>query len=93
MMEAGVGLDLDPEVRATVERAAGAFASAGAIVEPMPAFITRTMLDGLDLFWRQRAGRYRPPAGRRARAHSLSCPGPKGDARSRVRRSTRACTR
>jgi aspartyl-tRNA(Asn)/glutamyl-tRNA(Gln) amidotransferase subunit A len=76
MMEAGVGLDLDPEVRATVERAAGAFASAGAIVEPMPAFITRTMLDGLDLFWRQRAwadiGRLREDERRRILPYILS---------------------
>jgi aspartyl-tRNA(Asn)/glutamyl-tRNA(Gln) amidotransferase subunit A len=55
MMEAGVGLDLDPEVRAAIEQAAATFASAGAVVEPVPAFITRTMLDGLDDFWRQRA--------------------------------------
>jgi aspartyl-tRNA(Asn)/glutamyl-tRNA(Gln) amidotransferase subunit A len=32
-----------------------AFAAAGAIVEPAPAFLTRAMLDGLDDFWRQRA--------------------------------------
>ncbi|WP_134497896.1 amidase [Microvirga pakistanensis] len=55
MMEAGVGLDLDPEVRAAVQRAAGAFADAGATVEEVKPFITREMLDGLDDFWRQRA--------------------------------------
>ena len=55
MMEAGVGMPLDPEIRATVENAAKAFADAGATVEEMEPFITREMLDGLDDFWRQRA--------------------------------------
>lgn len=43
----------DPEIRATVERAAGILADAGAVIE-VPAFVTREMLDGLDDFWRQR---------------------------------------
>ncbi|WP_244510340.1 amidase [Microvirga guangxiensis] len=55
MMEAGLGLPLDPEVRAAVQAAAKAFADAGATVEEMRPFITREMLDGLDDFWRQRA--------------------------------------
>lgn len=55
MMEAGVGLALDPEVRASVEAAAKALSAAGAVVEEMKPFITREMLDGLDDFWRQRA--------------------------------------
>jgi Asp-tRNA(Asn)/Glu-tRNA(Gln) amidotransferase A subunit family amidase len=55
MMEAGVGLPLDPEVREAVEGAARLFEAAGAAVEPMPGFLTRAMLDGLDRFWRKRA--------------------------------------
>lgn len=55
MMEAGVGLTLDPEIRACVEAAAEAFRAAGATVEPVAPFITRAMLGGLDDFWRQRA--------------------------------------
>lgn len=55
MMEAGVGLPLDPEIRSCIESAAEAFADAGAIVEGVESFITREMLDGLDNFWRQRA--------------------------------------
>ena len=55
MMDAGVGLDLDPEVRGAVEMAARTFTAAGAVIEPMAPFITRAMLDGLDDFWRQRA--------------------------------------
>lgn len=55
MMEAGVGLALDSEVHACIEAAVKTFAEAGAIIETVPAFVTREMLDGLDDFWRQRA--------------------------------------
>ncbi|MBM6594284.1 amidase [Microvirga pudoricolor] len=55
MMEAGIGIPLDPEVRACVEAAAKRFEEAGAIVDEVPAFVTREMLNGLDVFWRQRA--------------------------------------
>jgi len=55
MMEAGIGLALDPEIRTAVERAAQLFAAAGAVIEEVPPFVTREMLDGLDDFWRQRA--------------------------------------
>lgn len=55
MMEAGVGIPLDEEVRGCVQAAADLFASAGAEIEEMPPFVTREMLDGLDVFWRQRA--------------------------------------
>jgi Asp-tRNA(Asn)/Glu-tRNA(Gln) amidotransferase A subunit family amidase len=55
LMEAGIGLPLDPEVCSVVAGAAEAFADAGARVEPMRPFLTRDMLDGLDRFWRQRA--------------------------------------
>lgn len=55
MMQAGIGMPLDPEIRATVERAAQLLGDAGAVIEEVPAFITREMLDGLDDFWRQRA--------------------------------------
>lgn len=55
MMQAGIGMTLDPEVQAAVEAAARMFREAGAIVEDVPPFITREMLDGLDDFWRQRA--------------------------------------
>src|SRR6516164_9150684 len=55
MLEAGVGLAVEPEVRAVVEEAAKRFEAAGARVEPMKPFLTREMLDGLDRFWRIRA--------------------------------------
>jgi aspartyl-tRNA(Asn)/glutamyl-tRNA(Gln) amidotransferase subunit A len=55
MMEAGVGMPLDPEIRACIETAIQAFAAAGAAIEEVPPFVTREMLNGLDVFWRQRA--------------------------------------
>lgn len=55
MMEAGCGLPVDPEVSEAVKAAARALEQAGAIIEPMKPFLTRTMLDGVDHFWRMRA--------------------------------------
>jgi aspartyl-tRNA(Asn)/glutamyl-tRNA(Gln) amidotransferase subunit A len=55
LLDAGVGLPVDPEITDAVTRAAAVFEAHGAVVEPVPAFLTRTMLDGLDAFWRARA--------------------------------------
>ncbi len=55
LAEAGIGLPVDPEVAAVVLDAARRFEREGAVVEPITPFLTRVMLDGLDLFWRQRA--------------------------------------
>ncbi len=52
--DAGWGLPVDAEIAAAVERAARAFAAAGAVVEPVPPFATREMADGIDRFWRMR---------------------------------------
>ncbi len=54
-MDAGWGLAVEPEVRDAVEAAARAFEAAGAIVTPIPPFMTRTMIDGMDDFWRTRS--------------------------------------
>ena len=54
-MDAGWGLAVEPETTAAVQAAARAFEAAGAIVEPMPAFMTRDMADGMDRFWRMRS--------------------------------------
>lgn len=54
-MDAGWGLDVEPETRAAIESAARAFEAAGAIVELIPAFSTRAMIEGLDRFWRMRS--------------------------------------
>jgi aspartyl-tRNA(Asn)/glutamyl-tRNA(Gln) amidotransferase subunit A len=55
LMHAGWGLPVDEEVRHAVEAAARRFEAAGAIVQPMPPFMTREMADGMDRFWRMRA--------------------------------------
>ncbi len=55
MLEAGCGLPVDPEVTEAVKAAARTLEQAGAIIEPMKPFLTRTMLDGVDHFWRMRA--------------------------------------
>ncbi len=54
-LDAGWGMKLEAEARATTEAAARAFEQAGAIVEQLPPFATRAMIDGLDAFWRMRA--------------------------------------
>ena len=54
-LDPGWGLALDAEARAAVEAAARAFEAAGAVVEPLPAFVTREMADGIDRFWRLRS--------------------------------------
>jgi aspartyl-tRNA(Asn)/glutamyl-tRNA(Gln) amidotransferase subunit A len=55
LLDAGLGLPVDPEVAAAVTAAAALLEKAGAIVEPIPPIITRDMLDGLDHFWRVRS--------------------------------------
>lgn len=55
MLDIGAGMDLDPEVRDAVVAAARALEAAGAAIEPVPAILTRGMLDGLDDFWRARS--------------------------------------
>ena len=54
MLDAGVGLAPEPEVKDAVEAAARRFEEAGAIVVPVGPVLTREMLDGLDNFWRAR---------------------------------------
>ncbi|WP_020392449.1 amidase [Kribbella catacumbae] len=55
LLDAGVGLPVDPEVTAAVSAAAALLEKAGATVEPIAPIITREMLDGLDRFWRVRS--------------------------------------
>ncbi|MBS0467485.1 MAG: amidase [Proteobacteria bacterium] len=55
LLDAGCGLPVDPEVRGAVEAAARLFQQAGAHVELMRPFLTHTMLDGMDHFWRMRS--------------------------------------
>jgi aspartyl-tRNA(Asn)/glutamyl-tRNA(Gln) amidotransferase subunit A len=55
LLDAGWGIAVEPEVRAAVEAAARLFETAGAIVTPIQAFMTRSMIDGMDDFWRTRS--------------------------------------
>ncbi|HEU4946305.1 MAG TPA: amidase [Kribbella sp.] len=55
LLDAGLGLAMDPEVSAAVARAASSLESAGAVVEAIEPIITREMLDGLDRFWQVRS--------------------------------------
>src|SRR5262245_2654185 len=55
LMDAGWGLAPEPQTAAAVQAAARAFEAAGAIVEPLLAFTTREMAEGMDRFWRMRS--------------------------------------
>ena len=55
LMDAGWGLAVEPETAAAVLTAARAFEAAGAVVEPLAAFTTREMADGINCFWRMRS--------------------------------------
>ena len=55
LLEAGCGLPVDPEILAAVNEAARLFERAGAVVEPMPPFMSQAMLDGMDHLWRMRS--------------------------------------
>jgi aspartyl-tRNA(Asn)/glutamyl-tRNA(Gln) amidotransferase subunit A len=54
MLDLGVGLPLERDVRDVAVKAAKAFESAGAVVTEVDGVLTREMLDGLDHFWRAR---------------------------------------
>jgi aspartyl-tRNA(Asn)/glutamyl-tRNA(Gln) amidotransferase subunit A len=55
LMNAGWGLPLDDEVAAAVHDAAQHLQDAGAMVQPLAAFTTREMADGINTFWRMRS--------------------------------------
>jgi aspartyl-tRNA(Asn)/glutamyl-tRNA(Gln) amidotransferase subunit A len=54
MLDAGCGLEAEPEVKAAVLSAARRFEAAGAALFDVAPVLTRAMLDGLDLFWRSK---------------------------------------
>ena len=54
-LDAGSGLEVEPETLAIIERAAQLFADAGAVVEPLAPFVGPEVLDGLVGFWRSRS--------------------------------------
>jgi aspartyl-tRNA(Asn)/glutamyl-tRNA(Gln) amidotransferase subunit A len=53
-LDAGWGTPVAPEVREAIEAAARAFEAAGAIVEPLTPWCDRSMIEGVDRFWRTR---------------------------------------
>ena len=53
-MEAGFGQTVGRETVTAVQDAASALKEAGATIVPIQPFLTRTMIDGLDRFWRAR---------------------------------------
>jgi len=55
LLDMGVGLPVQPEVRAAAEAAASALAGAGCTVESVPSFLTREMLDGMCRFFEARS--------------------------------------
>ncbi|GAA0530550.1 amidase [Saccharopolyspora subtropica] len=55
LLDHRVGLPVEPVVTAAVTAAAQLLESAGAVVEPVDAFLSREMLDGMDRFWRFRS--------------------------------------
>jgi aspartyl-tRNA(Asn)/glutamyl-tRNA(Gln) amidotransferase subunit A len=55
LLEAGCGLALLPEIRAAIEESARLFERAGAHVTLMQPFMTQSMLDGMDHYWRMRS--------------------------------------
>jgi len=55
LLEAGCGLAVEAEVTKAVENAARLIERAGATVIPMKPFMTQSMLEGMDWFWRMRS--------------------------------------
>ena len=55
LADMGVGLAVDPQVRATAEAAANALAGAGCAVETVRSFLTAEMLDGICRFFEARS--------------------------------------
>ncbi len=54
MMDAGCGIEAEPEVKAAVLAAAKRFEDQGAEIIEVPPVLKREWLDGLDVFWRAR---------------------------------------
>ena len=55
LLDAGVGMPVDPEVKAAVENVAKHFAGEGAVVEAVQGVMSRAVLEGLDTFFRARS--------------------------------------
>jgi aspartyl-tRNA(Asn)/glutamyl-tRNA(Gln) amidotransferase subunit A len=83
LLDAGVGMPVDPEVKAAVEAAAKLFAAEGAIVEPVQGVMSRAIIQGLDTFFRVRswADLETMPAEQRAKIHHYTLKWAEGGAK------------
>jgi aspartyl-tRNA(Asn)/glutamyl-tRNA(Gln) amidotransferase subunit A len=83
LLDAGVGIPVDPEVKAAVEAVAKWFAAEGATVEPVAPLMTRTIMQGFDSFFRARSwSDIEPlPAQTRAKIHPYTYKWAEGGAR------------
>jgi aspartyl-tRNA(Asn)/glutamyl-tRNA(Gln) amidotransferase subunit A len=83
LLEAGAGMTVEPEVKAAVEKAAKWFADQGAIVEPVSPVVSRSILDGLDTFFRVRswADLEQMPGEQRAKIHPYTLKWAEGGAK------------
>src|SRR3954466_5886386 len=83
LLEAGAGMAVEPEVKAAVEKAAKWFADQGAIVEPVSPVVSRSILDGLDTFFRVRswADLEQMPGEQRAKIHPYTLTWAEGGAK------------
>jgi aspartyl-tRNA(Asn)/glutamyl-tRNA(Gln) amidotransferase subunit A len=83
LLKAGVGIAVEGEVKAAVERAAKFFADQGAIVEPVAPLMSRGILDGIDRFFRARSwGDIEPlPAAERTKIHPYTLKWAEGGAK------------
>jgi aspartyl-tRNA(Asn)/glutamyl-tRNA(Gln) amidotransferase subunit A len=55
LLDAGVGMAVEPEVKAAVEATAKWFEGQGATVTPVASIVSRPILDGIDSFFRARS--------------------------------------
>jgi aspartyl-tRNA(Asn)/glutamyl-tRNA(Gln) amidotransferase subunit A len=83
LLDAGVGIAVEPEVKAAAEKTATWFADQGAIVAPVAPLMTREILEGIDRFFRARSwGDIEPlPASERAKIHPYTLKWAEGGAK------------
>jgi aspartyl-tRNA(Asn)/glutamyl-tRNA(Gln) amidotransferase subunit A len=83
LLDAGVGIAVEPAVKAAAEQTAKFFADRGAIVEPIAPLMSRSILEGIDNFFRARSwGDIEPlPAAERAKIHPYTLKWAEGGAK------------
>jgi aspartyl-tRNA(Asn)/glutamyl-tRNA(Gln) amidotransferase subunit A len=83
LLDAGVGMAVEPEVKAAAEKTAKFFADQGAIVGPVAPLMSRDILEGIDRFFRARSwGDIEPlPVADRAKIHPYTLKWAEGGAK------------